>query len=277
MTASKNRVVLITGGGTGIGAAAARRFAADGYQVAVMGRRPGPVGVIADEIGGLAVVADAAVTADAIRAIEETLSAFGRLDVLVANAGRAERGTAATLDDDAWTRDLDANLMSAAVISRAALPSLITAQGAIVVVASLAGLFAPLSTAGYSTAKHAVIGLAKSMARDFGGRGVRANVVVPGWTRTELSDETVGRLADRAGLTLDEGYRSIGSGLPLGRVAQPAEIAAAIAFLAGPDASFITGAVLPVDGGASVIDASSLAANRIRRPDATHHAPENRD
>jgi meso-butanediol dehydrogenase/(S,S)-butanediol dehydrogenase/diacetyl reductase len=267
VSTSNARVVLITGGGTGIGAAAARRFAAQGARVAVLGRRPGPVSEVAAEIGGLAVVADAAITADSIRAVAEVRAAYGHLDVLVTNAGRAERGTAATLDDDGWRRDLDANLMSAAVISRAALPDLIAARGCIVVVASLAGVFAPVGVAGYSTAKHAVVGLAKTMARDFGPHGVRVNVVLAGWTRTELSDETVGHLAERAGVSLQDGYRRIGSGLPLGRVADPDEIAAAIAFLAGGDASFITGAVLPVDGGASVIDASSLAATRISRPD----------
>jgi meso-butanediol dehydrogenase / (S,S)-butanediol dehydrogenase / diacetyl reductase len=258
-----DQVVLITGGGSGIGAACARRFAADGHRVAIMGRRPEPLAAVAAETGALDVAGDASdphAAADAVRAVIER---FGRLDALITNAGAAERGTVETLTPDDWTRALDANLFSAVSMSRAALPYLIESKGAVVVVASLSGLFAPLHVAGYSTGKHALIGLAKTMARDFGARGVRVNVVCPGWVRTELSDQSVGHLAQRAGVDLDEGYARLGEGLPLGRVADPAEIASVITFLAGPGASFMTGAVVPVDGGASIIDASSLAAARI--------------
>jgi meso-butanediol dehydrogenase/(S,S)-butanediol dehydrogenase/diacetyl reductase len=258
------RVALVVGGGTGIGAACARRLAADGYRVAVMGRRPGPVAAIAGEVGGFAIIGDAAETADADRAVSETIEAFGRLDALVPCAGSVEVGTVATMDDDAWSRALDANLFSAVAVSRAALPHLIASHGSIVVVASLAGLYAPVGIAGYSTAKHAVIGMAKTMARDLGSKGVRVNTVCPGWVRTELTDESVRRLSEHAGVSMDEAYESIGAALPLGRVGQPSEIAALISFLLGPDASFITGAVIPADGGASVIDASSLAATNLR-------------
>ena len=260
---SSEQVVLITGGGSGIGAACARRFAGAGHQVAIMGRRPEPLAAIADELGALAISGDASDPVAADRAIAAVIERFGRLDALVTNAGSAERGTVATLSPDDWARALDANLYSAVSISRAALPALVDSRGAVVVVASLSGLFAPLHVAGYSTGKHALIGMAKTMARDFGARGVRVNVVCPGWVRTELSDQTVGHLAERAGLDLDQGYERLGGGIPLGRVAEPSEIAAVIAFLAGPDASFMTGAVVPVDGGASIIDASSLAAARI--------------
>ncbi len=260
---SSEQVVLITGGGSGIGAACARRFAADGHRVAIMGRRPEPLEAVAGKTGALAVPGDAADPDAAAQAVDEVLQRFGRLDALVTNAGAAERGTVETLTPEDWTRALDANLFSAVNVSRAALPHLIERRGAVVVVASLSGVFAPLHVAGYSTGKHALIGMARTMARDFGARGVRVNVVCPGWVRTELSDQSVGHLAERAGVDLDEGYSRLGGGIPLGRVAEPAEIAAVIAFLAGPDASFMTGAVVPVDGGASMIDASSLAAARI--------------
>ena len=261
-----SRVVLITGGSRGIGAATARRLATDGHQVAVLGRSAKPVQAIAAEIGGHPIVGDASLTADAERAVRETVETYGRLDGLVANVGAAEGGTVLTMEESDWTRDLDSNLFSAVATSKAALPHLIESRGTIVVIASLAGLFAPLGVAGYSTAKHAVIGLAQSMARDFGAQGVRVNVVCPGWIRTELSNRTVQQLSDRAGVTIEEGYAQLGGGLPLGRVGQPEEIAGVIAFLTGPDSSFITGAVIAADGGASIIDASSQATARIRGP-----------
>jgi meso-butanediol dehydrogenase/(S,S)-butanediol dehydrogenase/diacetyl reductase len=263
-SSAPSRVVLVTGGSRGIGAATARRLAADGHHVAVLGRTAASVQAIAAEIGGHPIVGDASRPEDAERAVGETVETYGHLDGLVANVGAAEPGTVLTMDQADWTRDLDSNLFSAVAVSRAALPHLIDSGGTIVVIASLAGLFAPLGVAGYSTAKHAVIGLAQSMARDFGPRGVRVNVVCPGWIRTELSDRTVQQLSDRAGVRIDEGYARLGAGLPLGRVGQPEEIAGLIAFLTGPDSSFITGAVIPADGGASIIDASSLASARIR-------------
>ena len=180
------RVALVTGGGTGIGAAIARRFAAEGASVAVLGRRPGPIEAIASELRGLAIAGDAAVAADASRAVEATVDRFGGLDVLVANAGGEGGGAVLEVDDEAWRAGLDANLTSAFACARAALPHLLERCGTIVVISSVVGLTAGPGMAGYTAAKHALVGLTRSLAVDYGPR-VRVNALCPGWVRTPMS------------------------------------------------------------------------------------------
>jgi NAD(P)-dependent dehydrogenase (short-subunit alcohol dehydrogenase family) len=258
-----HKVALISGGGTGIGAATARRLAADGASVAVIGRREGPVRAVANEIDGLAITADVSIGADAERAVRDVVERYGRLDVAIANAGGGGIGPAHLTDDPAWLAGIQTNLTTAFSLSRAALPHLIDHQGTVVIVSSMAGLFAPAGAAGYIAGKHGVIGLTRSLARDYGSRGVRVNAVCPGWTRTELSAEIIGDLARERGLGIDGVYAAIAEDLPLGRLCEPDEIASLICFLASTDASAITGVAIPADGGASTIDAGSLAFQRM--------------
>ncbi len=252
------RVALVTGGGTGIGAAIARRFAAEGASVAVMGRRAGPVETIASELGGLAVAGNAAVAADASRAVEATVERFGGLDVLVANAGGEGGGAVLEVDDEAWRAGLDANLTSAFACARAALPRLLERGGTIVVVSSVVGLTAGPGMAGYTAAKHALVGLTRSLAVDYGPR-VRVNALCPGWVRTPMSERELDDLATRRGVTRDEAFAMVSAHLPLRRVAEPDEIAAAALFLACDESSFVTGSVLVVDGGGAAVDVGTLA------------------
>lgn len=253
-------VVLITGGGTGIGASAARRFAADGAKVALVARRPGPISEVAAEVDGLAVVADASSRADAERAVDEVVEAYGRLDVVVANAGGHGFAAVADTDDDAWAASFQANVSTAFVMVRAALPQLIASRGTVVIVSSLAGLFAGPSVAGYTVGKHALIGLTRSLARDYGRHGVRVNAVCPGWVETPMADEEMDHFADRAGIgSRAEAYATVTAEVPLGRAAQPAEIAAVIRFLASAESSYITGATIVADGGAHVVDLPTVA------------------
>lgn len=254
------KVVVVTGGGTGIGAAVAERFAAEGAHVAVLGRRREPLERVADAVGALPVVADAADSTSARAAARTVLERFGRIDVLVANAGGHGFSSVLDTDDAAWEAALRANLTTAFTTARECLPALVEARGSIVVVSSLAGLFAGPSVAGYTVGKHALVGLTRTLARDYGARGVRVNAVCPGWVRTPMADAEMDELAERAGLTSRaEGYATVTRDVPLGRPAEPAEIASVVRFLGSAESSYVTGAVLVVDGGAHVVDVPTIA------------------
>jgi meso-butanediol dehydrogenase / (S,S)-butanediol dehydrogenase / diacetyl reductase len=249
----------VSGGGSGIGAATARRLSAAGASVVVMGRRAGPVEEVAAEVGGLACVGDAASPADAERAVALATGELGGLDVLIANAGGEGSAAALDVDDGMWEAVVRSNLTSSFVLARAALPALVERSGAIVVVSSVAGLFAISDDVGYTTAKHALLGMTRSLARDYGPRGVRVNAVCPAWTRTPAADDSMDRLGERHGTDREGAYALSTAHVPLRRPVTPDEVAAACVFLASGEASAITGAVLPVDGGSSAVDLSTAA------------------
>jgi meso-butanediol dehydrogenase / (S,S)-butanediol dehydrogenase / diacetyl reductase len=256
------RTAVITGGGTGIGAAAARRLAADGAAVVLVGRRAERLAAVAAGLGdqAMALAADAASADEMARVVAEVHARLRTVDILVANAGGHGQGTAADVSDEAWAASLRANLSTCLVAARACLPDLIKGGGSVVVVSSIAGLAASPESVGYVSAKHALIGLARSMARDFGPRGVRVNAVCPGWVRTPMADEEMEELTRRRGLASREAAYALATAqVPLRRPADPDEVAAVIAFLASDEASAVTGAILPVDCGATVVDLPTTA------------------
>ncbi|KKI20011.1 MULTISPECIES: SDR family NAD(P)-dependent oxidoreductase [unclassified Leucobacter] len=262
----QGRVVAITGGGTGIGAAVAERFAAEGATVVVLGRRREPIEAVAQRIGGTAIVADAADGASARAAVAEIVRRFGRLDVLVANAGGHGFSSVGETSDADWDAAISVNLSTAFVMARESLPALIDAAaehgGAqIVIVSSLAGLFAGPSVAGYTVGKHALIGLTRSLARDYGAKGVRVNAICPGWVRTPMADAEMDEFAQAAPEIADRaaGYAAVTRDVPLGRPAEPAEIASIARFLGSAQSSYVTGSVLVADGGAHVVDLPTIA------------------
>jgi NAD(P)-dependent dehydrogenase (short-subunit alcohol dehydrogenase family) len=251
----EGKVALITGGGTGIGEACARLFAAESARVAVMGRRPEPLRAVAGDIGGLSVAGDASRTADCERAAAAAVEAFGRLDVLVCCAGIEAEGSVTAMDLGDWRRVLDANLEAVMQACRAAVPLMLeSGGGAIVTVSSLAGMVAPGNMAAYVTSKTAVLGLTRSLAVDYGPRGIRVNALCPGWVWTPMSREEMRVYAETKGITPDEAVAHATRYLPLGRMAKPAEIARCVGFLASDDASFVTGTTLVADGGGSAVD-----------------------
>lgn len=254
----EGKTALITGGGSGIGAATARRFAEEGAQVVVMGRRKEPLEQVAAGTGGLAVVGDATKTDDVRAAVRTAVDRFGKLDVLVAAAGVLVLGPAGELDDQAWAGGVNANLTAAFVSAREALPALVESRGSIVLLTSLAGLGGAPSACAYTTAKHAIIGLTRSLARDYGPQGVRVNAVAPGFVRTAMADVLMDFLGERDGISREEAYLKATAETPLGRPAEPAEIASVCAFLASEDASIVTGAVVPADAGVDSMDAGSI-------------------
>ena len=255
--------ILITGGGTGIGAACARRFAAEGARVAVLGRRKELLESIAQDVGGLAIVADAASSSQMKAAVETLRERFGGLDTLVHSAGGLGAGDVLSVDDEAWRACMHANLDTAFVAARETLPMLIESRGAIVIVSSVAGLEAvPPQMIGYNTSKHALIGLTRSLAHDYGPKGVRVNAICPGWVRTPMADEEMGFFMTRDGLSLDEAYDLVNAEVPMRRAATPEEIAAVCAFLASKEASIVSGAIVPVDGGSTTVCVSMLPFER---------------
>ena len=251
----EGKVALITGGGSGIGAATARRFAASGAKVVVTGRRQGMIDDVAREIGGLAIAGDSADEAHCQKMVEAAVAEFGGLDILVASAGVETFGSATDVDLDGWREVLRTNLDGVLLSARASIPAMRQrGGGAIVILGSVASLFSPPQFSAYVTSKHALVGLTRSLAVDYSPEGIRVNLVCPAWTRTEMGDRTLETLGAMHGLDLEEAVKWGSRNYPLRRAADPGEIASAIEFLASGDASYITGVVLPVDGGASVVD-----------------------
>jgi NAD(P)-dependent dehydrogenase (short-subunit alcohol dehydrogenase family) len=257
------RVALVTGGGTGIGAAVARRLAADGYAVSVTGRRAGPIEAVAAEIGGLAVTADTGVVEDVAWAVAETVAQFGGLDALVCNAGIGGEGSLHDLDPAAWDDVLRVNLTGAFLAARAAIPYLVARRGAIVTVSSAAGLRASPESLAYCASKAGLAMLTQCIAVDHGPEGVRANCVCPGWVRTPMADEEMDALAGRLGTDRDGAYAACLADVPLRRASAAAEIAATVAWLLSDEAAYVNGVVLPVDGGHTPVDVATIAFGKV--------------
>lgn len=255
-----NKTVLITGGGTGIGAATARRLAKEGAHVVLVGRRKEPLAAVAEETGALVIAADAADGPAMKAAVAETTSRFGSLDILIANAGGHGVGPTISMPDETWAQATRLNLDTAFISARESLPALIKSKGNIVAISSIAGLFAGPDAAGYVTMKHALIGLAKSLARDYGRKGVRTNTVCPGWVTTAMADDQMQHIMAKHKLaTIQEAYALVTKDVPLGRPASAEDVANVICFLASAEAGMVNGAVITVDGGASTVDLPTLA------------------
>ncbi|HEY5352070.1 MAG TPA: 3-oxoacyl-ACP reductase FabG [Streptosporangiaceae bacterium] len=228
-----SRSVLVTGGNRGIGLAIARRLAAGGDQVTVTSRS-------GDAVAGLATVACDVRDADAVDQAFATVEADqGPVEVLVANAGITRDQLLALMKEDDFTDVIDTNLTGAYRVAKRAVRGMMRLRrGRMVFISSVVGLLGSGGQANYAASKAGLVGLARSLARELGSRNITANVVAPGFVDTDMT----------AGLP-DERKAAILGQVPLGRLATAEEVAATVAFLAGPDAAYITGAVIPVDGG----------------------------
>jgi len=245
-----NKVALITGGTSGIGRATALLFAQEGARVAIAGRNEARGQEAVEEIeraGGTAtfIRSDVRLAEECRRAVEETLRAFGRLDILFNNAGVFYPHTVPDSTEEEWDLTLDINLKGTYLMSRFALPTMI-AQGSGVIVnnASGWGLVGGNEAAAYCASKGGVVLLTKAMAVDHSRQGIRVNCICPGDVDTPMLLEDA-RIRGMAW----EAYLASAANRPMGRIGRPEEIAKAVLFLASDDASFMTGAALVVDGG----------------------------
>ena len=230
------KTALVTGGSRGIGRAIAVELAHGGAAV-VVGYRSGrdEAEAVAAEIGGRAVQADVSSAEDAARLVGEA----GDVDILVNNAGLTRDGLLARMSDDDWRTVIETNLSSVFYTCRAVTrPMMKKRAGSIVNVSSIVGVHGNWGQTNYAASKAGIIGFTKSLARELGSRGVRANVVAPGYVQTALTD-----------VLPDEAREAMLTNTPLGRLGEPADVAGAVRFLCSDEASFVTGEVLLVDGG----------------------------
>jgi NAD(P)-dependent dehydrogenase (short-subunit alcohol dehydrogenase family) len=228
-----SRSVLVTGGNRGIGLAIATRLAAAGDGVTVTSRSGA-------EISGLTVarcdVRDAAAVDEAFKVAEE---AHGPVEVVVANAGITSDQLLALMSEEAFSSVIDTNLTGAyRVAKRAVRPMMKMRRGRIIFISSVVGLLGSAGQANYAASKAGLVGMARSLARELGSRNITVNVVAPGFADTDMTAELT-----------DKQKEAIVASVPLGRTASADEVAGVVQFLAGPDAAYITGAVIPVDGG----------------------------
>lgn len=239
------KVVIVTGAGSGIGAATARRFSQEGAMVAIADLSDDKLAATRADLPEdrtLAHPADVSQWEAVQSLIEATVERFGRLDVMVNNAGIAVQGKATEASLEDWHRVLATNVSGVFHGARAALPHLIRSRGCIVNTSSVSGLGGDWDMSFYNTSKGAVSNLTRALALDHGKDGVRVNAVAPSLTFTGMTQDIKGN---------PELLAKFAERIPLGRGAEPEEIAAVIAFLASEDARFVTGVVLPVDGGVS--------------------------
>jgi meso-butanediol dehydrogenase/(S,S)-butanediol dehydrogenase/diacetyl reductase len=239
------KTILVTGAGSGIGAATAQRFASEGASVVLVGRRKAALESAAKGFDDKKTLIYSADVSD-LKAVEgfvaATVEKFGGLDVLVNNAAVATSGPFGKSPIEDWRKTMSINVDGVFYCSRVALPHLLKSKGSIVNVSSVSGIGGDWGLSFYNASKGAVTNLTRAMAMELGGKGVRVNAVNPSLTLTEMTSDFTGN---------KEVMAKFAERIPLGRPARPEEVAAVIAFLASDDASFVNGVNLPVDGGVS--------------------------
>ena len=240
------RTAIVTGGGAGLGRAIALRLFDDGYNIVLNGQTRSNLDEVAAQIGperSLVVIADVSVRADAERIVSEALAKFGRIDVVVNNAGVVNPGTADMLSDIDFDRMMAVNVGGVRNVSLAALPELRKSRGNIVNMSSVSGMRGDWGMYGYNASKGAVSLMTQGMALDLGIEGVRVNAVAPAAANTRLAAPMAGNA---------KAANAFAARIPMGRLVEPEEVAHAVAFLSdNTRAGFINGVILPIDGGLS--------------------------
>lgn len=241
----ENKVVLITGGTRGIGFATASLFAEGGARVVIVGRDKDQTTEAARQVPGRGEAGDVSRAADCKRIVSRTLDLHARLDILVNCAGVIFRNrTVEGTSEEEWDRTFDVNVKGTFLMCKYALPALRETKGCIVNVSSYVGLVGFAGASAYAASKAAILNLTRSMALDHAREGIRVNAVCPGSVDTEMIHSAWQQFGD-----VEKAQKLWAEKHPLGRIATPEEVGRAILFLSSEDASFITGAALPVDGG----------------------------
>lgn len=243
----EGEVALITGGGSGLGLAMAQAMARAGARVVIAGRRREVVEAAAAGIGPRAayVVCDVARVSEAPRIVARAAKPFGAISILVNNAGVHLKKPAAETSEAEFQTLLNTHVLGAHGLTRAVLPAMLRRRhGSILFIASMASLFGIPNVFAYSAAKSALVGMVRALATEVSPEGVRVNAIAPGWIETEMSRKAMAGDPARK--------RRILARTPLGRFGVPEDIGAAAVYLSSPAARFVTGAILPVDGGVSI-------------------------
>lgn len=252
----KDKVALVTAASRGLGRAVAMEMAREGARVVICARQEGPLeeaaAAIRRDIGAevLAVPADVADPKGVERVVEATLSRFGRIDILVTNAGGPPPGRFLEFTPADWEAAVQLTLMSAVRLCYAVVPTMRAQKGGSIVAMTSVSVKQPLPNLILSNSlRLAVVGMVKTLADELAPDGIRVNAICPGWTKTERVEQLLRDRAARNGTSVEEEEAKITAAIPLGRMGTPEEFARAVAFLASPAASYITGISLLVDGG----------------------------
>jgi len=247
---ANGRHALVTGGGTGIGAATARMLAAEGAKVTLLGRRREPLEAVAAELGGTVVTCDITDRDALEKAIEDARAANGPLDYVILNAGIADSAPFGRTSRESYDRIIATNLTSVFDGAQMALPDLLQGEDKrLVVVASVAGLGGIALAAPYAASKHGVIGLVRSLALEFAKTNLTVNAVCPAFVDTPMTDASTDRIVARTGRSEAEAREALANLNPNGRLVTPDEVAASILHLCHPSSRSITGSCLTIDGG----------------------------
>ncbi len=254
-----NKIALVTAASQGLGFAAARELAREGAKVMICGRSQerlnAAIAKLKDEFGVdtplAAKVANVSQAEDVNALVDAVVSTFGGLDILITNAGGPPKGTFATTNISAWQDSINLTLMSAVHLIHAALPHLEKSNAASILTITSISAKQPINNLLLSNViRPAVVGLTKALSQEYGPKGIRANSILPGWTKTERVDYLLDGLAKAKGTSSEEEAQKITAATPLGRMADPQEFGKVAAFLVSPAASYVSGVMMQVDGGA---------------------------
>ena len=260
MSRLPGRTAIVTGAGAGNGRAIAELFAREGAQVVCAdldGSRAAAVAGAIEAAGGTAtaVTMDHTRAADCTDTAETAMSRFGGVDILVNNAGVAVTGAAAAVSEEDFLRQLRINVLGPFLMTRAVLPAMIGQRsGAVVMIASVAGLAARPAQAPYVTSKHALVGLTRSLALDYARHGIRVNAVCPDFIRTEMSEGYLRYRAGKSGRGIEAAAAEVAADFPLGRLGAPDDVAAAALHFASAESAWVTGETYLLDGGRSLLE-----------------------